>query len=568
MKRADWSIVVAPILAIYGRFWAQTRWMLLGIAAVVFAAAIGNVATPYVFSRLIDRLDGGQVPVALALMFVAYALLRGATTALAYSVNFMSVIAAENLNFIAATSFFERLLRKSSAFFIEHNPAEIQTARDQGENSIYVLVQLGIIVFIPGMTQIALALILLGAVINFEIVGIVAVYGAAFIALTYGANQWTRPLLDRAIEANQDNAKFVGNAVNAMETLRYFNGDRWIGERFAQKSEVARASWVGWAQRRMLLASVFGLALAAQLAVTFWVLLPRFAQGELSVGDIVLINMLLIQLNQPFEMIGTAIDDVMRSISKFLPFARMWAAPEDKAADDGEPLVLQSGELRFEDVSFAYGDKSVVSGVSFTAQRGQVTFLTGPTGAGKSTLFKLALKAIEPHSGRVLVDGVDLADIGRESWYRSVGVVTQDVMLLNDTLGANIVLGRKRDEAQLRVVAAKAHILAFIDTLPDGFETSVGERGLKLSGGERQRVAIARALYGEPKVLLLDEASSALDEGTEAQIMAELRELDETVTILAITHRKSVIVAEDKVVRLRGGSRATEPHVGHRSTPF
>ncbi len=535
--------------------------MLAAIAVVVLIAAVGNVAVPYVFSRLIDTLDQAQLPVALAWMFVGYAVLRGLTTAASYSVNYMSIMAAENLNFIAATLFFERLLRKTSGFFIEHNPVEIESARDRGEHSIYVIVQLAIIVFIPGIVQILLAMGVLGAVINLEIVVIVLVYGAAFIALTYGANRWTRPLLDRAIEASQDNAKFVGNAVNAMETLRYFNGDRWISERFTDKSELSRASWVGWAGRRMLLAGLFGAALAMQLGLTFWLLLPCFAAGELSVGDIVLINMMLIQLNQPFEMIGTAIDDVMRSISGFLPFARMWSAPEDKPVDAGSRLALSRGELAFEDIGFAYGERSVVSGVSFVAQRGRVNFLTGETGAGKSTLFKLALKSLEPKAGRVLVDGVDLQSIGRESWYAAIGVVPQEVMLLHDTLAANIVLGRTLDPERLRRAAEQASILGFITQLPEGFETTVGERGLKLSGGERQRVAIARALYADPQLLFLDEASSALDEATEGDIMSELRLLADRVTIIAITHRRSVIAPHDQVIVLSGGSapnRVTE----------
>jgi ATP-binding cassette, subfamily B, bacterial len=554
MKTAEWTIVLSPARAIYGRFWREARWMLAGIAGVVLASAVGNVATPYVFSRLIDTLGVSQLPVVLAWMFVGYAAMRGLTTALAYSVNYMSIMAAENLNFIAATMFFERLLRKPVGFFIEHNPVEIQSARDEGERSVYIAIQLAIIVFIPGIAQILLAIGVLGAVINFEIVVIVVVYGAVFIALTYGANRWTRPLLDAAIEANQDNAKFVGNAVNAMETLRYFNGDRWISERFAEKSELARASWVGWAGRRVALALLFGGALAAQLAVTFVLLLPRYEAGQLSVGDIVLINMMLIQLNQPFEMIGSAIDSVMRSYSGFLPFARMWSAPEEKPRDEGVGLTLERGELAFERVGFAYGDKQTVKDVSFVAGRGQVTFLVGETGAGKSTLLKLALKALEPTSGRISVDGVDLGSIDRESWYHLVGVVPQEVMLLHDTIGANIVLGRAFDPERLKRAAEQAAIAGFIDGLPDGFETVVGERGLKLSGGERQRVAIARALYGEPQMLFLDEASSALDEATEAEIMGELRMLADRVTILAITHRKSVIAPIDQVVRVAGGS--------------
>jgi len=550
--KPDWRIIWPPLRAIYAQFLSEERWMLLGVAAVVLASAVLAVVTPYLFSRLIDVLAAGEVATAAVAGFLGYALLRGLGTITGYSTNYLSIIAAENLNFIAATRFFSTLLGKPGSFFIDHNPVAIQTARQQGQSAVYALVQLAIIVFIPGTAQIVLAVGLLGAVINAELVLIVVVYGSFFIGLTYLANRWTRPLLDQAIEAQQDNARFVGNAVNAMETLRYFNGDRWISEKFSEKADLSRASWVGWSRRRILLAGLFGLGLAAQLGITFWLLLPRFEAGQISVGDIVLINMILVQLNQPFEMIGTSIDEIMRAAARFLPFAEMWAAPEDTARLGGRRLRVSRGRLAFEDVGFRYGARQTLAGVSFTAEPGRITFVTGPTGAGKSTLFKLALKALEPTQGRILVDGTDLAEIDRESWYAAVGVVPQDVMLLNDSLAANIVLGRPAEPARLRAAAARASILAFIEGLPEGFETTVGERGLKLSGGERQRVSIARALYADPRVLFLDEASSALDEATEAEIMSELRALGEGITILAITHRRSVIGPDDQVIALEG----------------
>ena len=552
MTAADWTSVLPPLRAIYGRFLSEERWMLAGVALVVLASSVVNVVTPYFFSRLVDTLGQGSLPATLVWLFVAYAAVRGVGQAMMYSVNFLSVMAAEDLNFIAATSFFAALLRKPGSFFIEHNPVEIQSARTEGQTAVAIILQLVVSVFTPGLTQIVLAVALLGAVINLEIVAIVGIYGLTFVTLTYVANRWTRQWLDQAIAANQDNARFVGNAVNA--TLRYFNGDRWISRRFSEKADLSRRSWQAWAKRRIMLAGVFGTALGTQLAVTYVLLLPRFAAGELSVGDIVLINLLLIQLNQPFEMIGIAIDDVVRSVTRFMPFAKMWNVPEDRAGHAGERLEVSEGRLQFERVGFRYGERQTLDEVSFTAAPGAITFVTGNTGSGKSTLFKLALKSIEPTKGRITIDGMELDGIDRESWYSQVGVVPQDVMLLNDSLAANIVLGREHDPVRLREAAAQASILLFIEGLPEGFDTTVGERGLKLSGGERQRVSIARALYGRPKVLFFDEASSALDERTEGEIMGELRRLADRVTILAITHRRSVIGPDDMVVKLAGGS--------------
>lgn len=549
LMAGEWALIAAPVRAIYGRFWRESRLALGGIALMVLLAALGQVATPYLFSRLIDQLNSNLVPAGIVMAFVVYAILRGASSAVSQATQYMAWGVAQGLNFIVGTSFFERILNKQVAFFIEHNPVEIQKARSEGERSLFIFVQLGIIVFLPALLGIVLGVGVLGAVINLEIVAIVLVYGAAFITFTYFANRWTRPFLDKAIEADQENAAFVGNAINAMETLRYFNGDKWISDNFAKKAGEVRGAWRQWTVRHLSYAFGFGAALAVQLAVTFLLLIPRYEAGQLSVGDIVLINTLMIQLNQPFEMIGSAIDDIVRAYSGFLPFARMWAEPEDQ--DAAGRLAVGSGRLEFAHVGHRYGETPVVEDVSFVAERGRLTFITGPTGAGKSTLFKLALKALEPEQGTITVDGTDLSTVGRASWYAAIGVVPQEVMLLNDTLAANIVLGRERDAARLERATRLASIHKFITGLPEGFETTVGERGLKLSGGERQRIAIARALYDSPEFLFLDEASSALDEATEAGIMAELRTLSADTTIIAITHRKAVIAETDTLIRLK-----------------
>jgi ABC-type multidrug transport system fused ATPase/permease subunit len=290
--------------------------------------------------------------------------------------------------------------------------------------------------------------------------------------------------------------------------------------------------------------------LAAQIGITFAVLLPRYRSGELTVGDVVLFDALLLQLNRPFQMIGSSIDDILRSYSRFIPFAKMWGAPEETDVPAGDNFRLAAGAIRFEDVGFGYRDEPVVQHINFAAERGRLNFLTGETGSGKTTLFKLALKSLEPKTGEVLIDGVPLSQIARSDYYSVIGVVPQEIMLLNDTLTANIVLGRPLDEARLKSAVERASIARFIDSLPEKFETKIGERGLKLSGGERQRVAIARALYADPQILFLDEASSALDEKTEAEIMGELRRLADEMTILAITHRKTVIRPGDTVIEL------------------
>jgi ATP-binding cassette subfamily B protein len=551
---ASWDEIRVPLGYIYKRYWDEAKGLLALVAVIVFFSSIAGVAGPYVFSRLIDTMQAGSWGETIVWGFIGYGLLFGLSQALSGVVNFLAMMSAENLNFIAGTAFFSRLLRKTIGFFIEHNPAEIQQAKSRGQNAVYTLVQLGLIVLIPGLIQIVMTLLVLGTSINLEIVAIVFVYGAGFIGLTFFANRWTRPYLDAAIKADQANSKFVGNSINAMETLRYFGGDKWIAGRFEEQAGEVRDSWASFAYRRIGIMLIFGLMLAAQIGITFAVLLPRYRSGELTVGDVVLFDALLLQLNRPFQMIGSSIDDLLRAWSRFIPFAKMWGAPEESDVQAGSDFRLPTGRIEFEHVGFAYREEPVVRDVSFVAERGRLNFLVGETGSGKTTLFKLALKSLEPKSGRVLVDGMPLDEISRSDYYSVIGVVPQEIMLLNDTLTANIVLGRPLDEAKLRQAVEKASIARFIDGLPEAFETRVGERGLKLSGGERQRVAIARALYADPQILFLDEASSALDERTEAEIMGELRALAHDMTILAITHRKTVIEAGDNVVELAEGA--------------
>jgi ABC-type multidrug transport system fused ATPase/permease subunit len=539
-----------PITEVLRAYWKADRLMLLAVVAVVILSGATAVAAPYLFSRLIDALSHRGAFHALIPGFLLYAALLGLSSALQHVVQYLAFMSSSNLGFITSTRFFERILNKTTAFFVEHNPAEIQSANTRGSRALSVLVQLALMDLIPGTLQIVLTLVTLGALINLEVMVITAAYGAIAVTIAIVSARRSRAYLDRAIEAGQENARFVGGAINAMETLRHFGSHRWMSERFSEKARIERDNWRAYVMQHVRFLDLLGLGLAIQFSVTFWLLLPRHETGALSIGDIVLFNTLLLQLNQPFEMLARSIDECVRSRAALVPVAALWTAPEERQVSHASAFVPREGRVVFDRVSYAYGNGRGVANVDFVAGRGAITFVVGETGAGKSTVFKLALKSIEPTGGRILVDGVDLADIDRADWYGAVAVVPQDVVLLNESLEDNILLGRPRDAQRLRDAAAKATILPFIDGLPDGFRTTVGERGLKLSGGERQRIAIARALYGNPTVLFLDEASSALDETTERDIMEHVRLLARDVTVIAITHRRSVIGPTDKVVRL------------------
>ncbi len=524
---------------------------MLLVASVVAALSAINVAVPLIFSRLIDHLGYRDPVQTIALGFVLYAVMSGVALILDHTVRFLTVLNAETLKYIASTQFFDRIAHKDLRFFVEHNPVEIQSAQNQGAQALNVIVQLALSILIPGTLQLVITLAVLGIQLNVGLAFVVLMYGVVFVALTYYANVRTTPEIERATTASQSNARLVGNALSSIDTLRYFNSHSWMSQRFNKGATEILDSWRSFSRKRIGFACGYGLALAVQFSIAFLVLLPRYRAGAMTLGDVVLFNTLLLQLNRPFEMAGLSIEHMSKCLAQIRPFAQMWSATAHDDSAAIEDLSIQgNGRLEFRDVVFRYEDGRGISGISFVAQRGAITFLKGPSGSGKSTIFKLALKAFSPSSGDISFDSVNLETIRRDAWYRTIGVVPQDTFLLNESLRSNIVLGRLVDETRLRNAAAKAAILARIDALPEGFDTVVGERGLKLSGGERQRIAIARALYGNPSVLLLDEASSALDEATEADIMKHIREIVTDVTVIAITHRASVIRRSDRVIDL------------------
>lgn len=548
--KIDLALVSPPLKAILGQYLRTAKVILAIVVVLTILGSLTGITAPFLFSRLIDQLDPANLSEGLIWGFVAYAVLMGASYTIQRMSSFLTFMTSESLNFVTSTAFFERIAGKASGFFLDHNPVEIETAQHRGLESLNIVVQFTLAALLPGTLQVALSLIMLGTVLSPDIALIVVVYGVVHIWLVARATRTTRVHLDEAIEHSQASSRFIGNAISSMDTLRQFGSARWMIGQFTRREQSAHSAWQRYAMAHVRYAGLFGASLAIQFALTLWLLVPRVAEGSLTVGDLVLFNTLLLQLNMPFQMMGQAIQQMSQSYSKFLPFARMWQA---EAHDDFETtgdFSLDGGAVTFSDVGYVYPNGRGVSGASFEARRGTITYITGDTGSGKSTLFKLLLKSMEPQTGTISIDGTSIGNVSRADWFAQVAAVPQDVVLLNDTLATNIVLGRFHDDARLRRAAERAAVLGFIEGLDDGFETVVGERGLKLSGGERQRIAIARALYADPAILLLDEASSSLDAETEKDIMDQLRHIRDQVTIIAITHRLSVIEPEDTVVRI------------------
>lgn len=546
-------------------YWREARRTTLLVIGATVVGALAAITAPYLFSRAVDALTTGTGTGAALHLLLLYALLVGVAAALGQAARFLILLCAERLAFMANTAFFSALLRKTPDFFLEHNSAEIGSARQSGAQALNTVAQLVVGGLLPGLVQITIAAVLLWRLLSWDVAVIVFVYGAIVIGLDYVRIGRVRPFLKAAMASSQENAKLVGNAVALIDTLRQTRGEAWIQDRFARGAGETVANWRGYVLASSAFSGALGLAATLQLAVTFLLLMPRYEAGSLTVGDIVLFNTLLLQLNEPFRLVGMAIKETTEAAARLRPLATLWSAPEQAEPDDPVPYRAAEGTIAFEDVTFHYANGRGVADLSFTARRGTPTFVTGETGSGKSTVLKLLLKGAAPTQGRILVDGIDLTRVTDTDWFSQVGVVPQDVALLNDTLSANIVLGRPFDAVRLRAAAERASILPRIEAMPDGFDTVVGERGLKLSGGERQRIAIARALYGAPSILILDEASSALDAETEREVMDGLRGGADRLTIVSVTHRIATIRAGDQIVRLPSGPPRDDGTAGEGS---
>jgi ATP-binding cassette subfamily B protein len=384
------------------------------------------------------------------------------------------------------------------------------------------------------------------------VLGTIAGYVLFTLIFTNWRLRFRREMNDTDQEAN---TKAVDSLLN-YETVKYFNNERHEARRYDESMTRYERAYTRSETTLNMLNAGQAAIMAAGLTVVMLLAARGIGAGTMTVGDFVMVNTYLIQLYLPLNILGFAYREIKQGLTDMEEMFRLLHVPREVADAPGAPeLAVTAGAVTFRDVRFAYRpDREILKGVSFEVPPGQMLAIVGPTGAGKSTISRLLFRFYDVTGGAVLVDGQDVRQVTQDSLRRAIGVVPQDTVLFNDTIGYNIAYGRPgASQAEVEEAARLAQVHDFVMKLPDGYKTRVGERGLKLSGGEKQRVAIARTILKNPRLLILDEATSALDTRTEQEIQAALRDVSRGRTTLVIAHRLSTVVEADEILVLEDG---------------
>ena len=451
---------------------------------------------------------------------------------------------------------FEHMHQLSLRFHLERKTGGLTRVLERGRNAIETIVRMVIMQLVPTIIELGLIVAVLLYQFDWRYVVVILATVTCYMVFTYYATEWRIGIRRKMNDSDTDaNVKAIDSLLN-YETVKYFSAEEREAQRYdrsmARYEDASVKAYTSLAVLNAGQATIFTIGLAAVMVMCA----SGIQQGTNTVGDFVMINAMMIQLYQPLNFMGMVYREIKQALIDIeAMFAILGREPEIEDKPDAKPLKVSDGMIRFENVAFAYEPaRPILKGLSFAVPAGRTIAIVGPSGAGKSTISRLLFRFYDVTGGRISIDGQDIRDVTQTSLRAAIGMVPQDTVLFNDTIRYNIRYGRwEATDAEVEEAARLAQIDRFIRMSPKGYETEVGERGLKLSGGEKQRVAIARTILKAPPILLLDEATSALDSHTEKEIQDALERVSRNRTTLVIAHRLSTIVGADEIIVLDHG---------------
>src|SRR5438876_2905175 len=549
--RGDWHTVrtLLPYLMAYkGR-------VFLALACLV-AAKLANVGVPLVLKQIVDRLTAPAELVLPLALLAAYGAMRLSTTAFTELREFLFAKVTQRAVRTIALQVFRHLHALSLRFHLARQTGGLTRDVERGTRGISTLISFALFSILPTLLEIGLVSAILIARYDPWFIGITVGALVLYITFTVTITEW-RTGFRRVMNEldSRANSRAMDSLIN-YETVKYFNNEEYEALRYDESMQ----RWESAAVKSQTSLSLLNIGQSAIIAVTVTLIMWRAVLGvvdhTMTIGDLVLVNAFMIQLYVPLNFLGVIYREIKQALADMERMFRLIEEhAEVKDTPGAGPLRVTDGEVRFEHVDFAYEpNRQILFDVSFTIPAGRTIAVVGPSGSGKSTLARLLYRFYDVTSGRITVDRQDLRAVQQASLRAAIGIVPQDTVLFNDSIEYNIAYGRPSATQEEIIGAARlAQIHDFVASLPEGYDTPVGERGLKLSGGEKQRVAIARAVLKGPRILIFDEATSALDSKSEKAIQAELRRIAEDRTTLTIAHRLSTIIDADEILVLDHG---------------